>query len=356
MSKEKSKESKKNLGQFYTTRYSYIFQDMKVPENIPEFVEPFVGQGDLLSLLSEQQRSITRMYDIDPKRDGVEVRDTLSHPPTYSNAFVLTNPPYLARNKNPKKDIYDKYGCNDLYKCFLSQLIQDPCLGGMLIIPLNFLCSIRKNDIHVRRRFFQVYSVLRINMFEEPVFDDTNYSVCSLQFTRKTAESYRTTIHLYPSHAEFSYVFSEENQYMVGGDLYALPTESNIQIYRETKYNQQKGYATNVLLKCIDDSETNLLGLSFVDDTERFIDDTERSTARSYATLRLNIPLSETEQKQLVDAFNAFLTEKRKTYHSLFLTNYRENQRKRISFEFAFQICNYLLNQLQKEDISPINN
>ncbi len=113
--------NKQHLGQFYTTQYAYIFQDMKIPADVSLIIEPFTGKGDLLPLLTDQQRAMARLYDIDPKMEGVEVRDTLSNPPRYKDAFVLTNPPYLARNKNPVKDVYDKYGQNDLYKCFLVQ-------------------------------------------------------------------------------------------------------------------------------------------------------------------------------------------------------------------------------------------
>ena len=52
--------------------------------------------------------------------------------------------PYLARNKSKDKSLYDKYDVNDLYKCFIKNLIDDPPDGGIIIIPLNFMCSIRK--------------------------------------------------------------------------------------------------------------------------------------------------------------------------------------------------------------------
>ena len=47
-----------------------------------------------------------------------------------------------------------------------------------------------------------------------------------------------------------------------------------------------------------------------------------------------------------IEVFNEFIKEKREKYNSLFLTNYRESNsiaRKRISFDLAFKICNYML-------------
>ena len=43
---------------------------------------------------------------------------------------------------------------------------------------------------------------------------------------------------------------------------------------------------------------------------------------------------------------NDYINTQRKKYNSLFLTNYRESNtiaRKRISFDLAFKICNYIL-------------
>jgi hypothetical protein len=39
---------KQELGQFMTTNYKYIMQNMYIPEQINIIIEPFVGNGDLL--------------------------------------------------------------------------------------------------------------------------------------------------------------------------------------------------------------------------------------------------------------------------------------------------------------------
>ena len=85
-----------------------------------------------------------------------------------------------------------------------------------------------------------------------------------------------------------------------------------------------------------------------VKDEERFIDNTEKLSSRSYATLVLNIELTWTEQTKLVKKMNDYIREQRDKYNSLFLTQYRESNtiaRKRISFDLAFRICNYILSQ-----------
>ena len=98
--------SKKQLGQFYTTNYEYILSNMKIPNNVKTIIEPFVGNGDLLKFIKKTNYKL-EIYDIDPKITDTIKRDTLTNPPDYTDKFILTNPPYLARNKNKKK-IYMK--------------------------------------------------------------------------------------------------------------------------------------------------------------------------------------------------------------------------------------------------------
>lgn len=336
--------NKKNkLGQFFTTNYDYILQNMKIPDDIKNIIEPFAGNKDLLKFAEPFSGNI-ELYDIDPKHKDIIKQDTLLNPPTYDNKFVLTNPPYLARNKNKDKDIYDKYDTNDLYKCFLINLINSKCIGGIIIIPLNFICSIRQNDINLRKKFIQKFNIKIINIFEEQVFDDTKYSVCSIFFDNEINDK-DIDIFVYPSKRKINTTLTEKNNYTIGGEIYNLKINKDCKVERATKYN--KDNTTNILLKCIDDSLKNQICLKIVKDEDKYIDNTEKLSARSYATLVINKKLTLENQKELVNKFNNYITQYREKYNSLFLTNYRESNtvaRKRISFDLAFKICNYLLN------------
>ncbi len=341
---------KKDLGQFYTTNYEYILSNMSIPDKVVSIIEPFAGKGDLLSFIKDKSKYNIEIYDIDPKYPDTIKRDTLKNPPDYRNKFVLTNPPYLARNKNKNnKELYDKYNCNDLYKCFIINLIDGDCCGGIIIIPLNFISSIRKADIDLRKRFINKYSIVLINIFEEQVFDDTSYSVCSIYFKEKETE--KVKICIYPSKSEIEIELTDFNNYTIGGEIYNLEQNSKYKVERATK--ETKENITNILLKCIDDNINSQLGFKIVSDKDRYIDNTEKLSARSYATLVINKSLTLQKQEDLVDEMNKFIKEKREKYNSLFLTNYRESNtiaRKRISFELAFKICNYILSL--SDDIS----
>ena len=350
----KSKTSKQKLGQFYTTNYEYILQNFTISPEVHDIIEPFAGNGDLLSFIrnADKPKYNIECYDIDPQQDYIIKRDTLGDPPDFTNKFVLTNPPYLARNKSDSKDVYDKYDCNDIYKCFIQILVESSPVGGILIIPLNFLCSIRAGDILLRKKFIEKYHLEKVNIFEEQVFKDTSYSVCSIQFKRRTYENDNIQCIVYPSRKSMNLILNTQNNYTIGGEIYHLPLGNMYKIQRATRETENMGCITHIVAKCIDDSIDSQIALFIAnthDDRNKYVDNTPKLSARSYAVLVIEPPLSIETQLILVNRFNNYLSEKRNMYHSLFLTNYRESNtiaRKRISFGLVFNICNYLLHTI----------
>jgi len=350
------KDIKQKLGQFYTTNFTYILQGMDIPIGINHIIEPFAGNGDLLKFIKDENKSKYKIdcYDIDPKKDYILKRDTLNNPPDYTNAFTISNPPYLARNKSKDKTIFDKYDVNDLYKCDIKELIKNKCLGGIRIIPLNFWSSIRNADILLRKDFLSVYDIVRLNIFEERVFDDTSYTICAIQFTLRKEESITCisskldNIWIYPSNIQINAVLDNNNDWLVGGDIYKLKKKGKYTISRATSFNKNK-LNTNILVKCIDDNAKNHIGLSIVPNDKLYIDETPNLSSRTYASLIITPEIDNIKQIQLVENFNTFLANYRKKYHSLFLTNYRESKdiaRKRISFELVYHIVENILDTL----------
>ena len=192
------KQHKQQLGQFMTTNFNYILQNMKIPDNIEVIIEPFCGNGDLLNFI-DINKYIIECYDIEPKKDFIIQQNTMKNPPNYNGKFLLTNPPYLARNKCNQKELFDKYDVNDLYKCHIKEIIINNPNGGILIIPLNFWSSIRKNDIELRKDFLEKFNIIQLNIFEEQVFNDTTYTICSFQFElRKNTDLNEINITIYP--------------------------------------------------------------------------------------------------------------------------------------------------------------
>jgi hypothetical protein len=338
------KSNKQELGQFYTTNQEYILQGMKIPDNIKTIIEPFTGNGDLLTFI-EKEKYIIECYDIDPKKKYIIKKNTIKNPPNYKDKYLITNPPYLARNKSKDKTLFDIYDVNDLYKCVIKEILTNICIGGILIIPLNFWSSIRLADIELRKSFLEVYDIILLNIFEEQVFDDTTYTICSFQFELKKTNLNKLNIIIYPAKIKIETELNKTNNFMIGGDIYNLPLKNTYKITRLTKKNKDKE-STNILVKCIDDNMNNQIGLSFVDDKDVYIDNTPNQTARTYATLIIEPKIEKDKQKQLINKFNSYLTKHRTKYNSLFLTNYRESKdiaRKRISFDLVYSISGYIL-------------
>lgn len=337
---------KKELGQFYTKNYDYILQNINIPKNIKDIIEPFAGEGDLIEYINKYDNKYNvNMFDIDPKKKDIIQRDTLLNPPEYKGKFVLTNPPYLARNKSENKEIYDKYNVNDLYKCFIVNIINDPCYGGILIIPLNFISSTRKNDVLLRERFLSIYSIIQINIFEEQVFSDTSCSVCSLLFNLNKNNTNDINIDIYPSKINIKTKLNKENNYTIGGEIYNLSKNDKYTMKRLTLKNLLEKN-TNIVIKCIDDNSKSMIHADYVNDENIFIDNTPKCSARSYLTLIINPPINENKQRKLVNDFNKYLKDNRKKYNSLFLANYRESSdiaRKRISFDLVYKIIGHLI-------------
>ncbi len=351
------KLEKRNLGKFYTENYNYIFQGFNLPDlSTTHFIEPFVGMGHLINFLKnyynvEQNHLNIEYYDLDNNIEGVVIRDTLMEPPNYDNKYVITNPPFLARNKNDNKEIYDKYGNNDLYKCFLKTLIHSQLTGGMLILPINFLSSTRTNDNILRHMFLERFKIIKLNIFEEKVFKDTTYNVISFIFKRredneKNPDDYIIPTVIFPMRMERNYELSNRTNWMIGGDIYDLAINSEIFIGRSYERNDGKiEYPnTRIFLNTLDDGMDKYISLKYLEQSEDLY--IGKESDRTFATLIIRPELTEDKQRDLVRRFNKFLNQKRREYHSMFLVNFRESKksaRKRISFQLVYRILNHLI-------------
>tara|TARA_B100001094_G_scaffold3827_1_gene3469 strand:- start:1013 stop:2047 length:1035 start_codon:yes stop_codon:yes gene_type:complete len=340
---------KKQLGQFYTSNYDYILQNLNIADNVNNIVEPFCGQGDLIKFLEKFNKNYNiECYDIDPQNDKLNIikQDTLLNPPDFNNKFVITNCPFLSRNKSKDKTYYKKYDEDDLYKCFIKILLSNICKGGIIIISLNFLTSIRQKDSNLRKMFLEKYKINKLNIFEEKVFDDTGYTVCAFEFEYNNSINENIPCTIYPSNLNINLKLNEENNYIIGGEIYRLKSDK-YKIERLTNRNLTKKHS-NLLLKCIDDNINSKICLSYNKDA--YIDNTPNLSCRTYATLIISPEINILKQKKIVKEFNNFINKKREDYHSLFLTNFRESKkgfsRKRISFSLAFNIISYLLENL----------
>ena len=59
-----------------------------------------------------------------------------------------------------------------------------------------------------------------------------------------------------------------------------------------------------------------------------------------YLIFQKPVPIK--EQEKIISMFNSKIDELRKDHLSLFMTNYRDKDRKRISFDFTYKFINHL--------------
>jgi len=67
-----------------------------------------------------------------------------------------------------------------------------------------------------------------------------------------------------------------------------------------------------------------------------------KNTSRNMAHLIFKDAMSIKDQTELMNQFNEELNRERNKYLSFFLTNFRDNNRKRISFELTYKFLNYI--------------
>lgn len=348
---------KASLGQFYTRAYEKLLDGFAGPPPGAAVVEPFAGAGHLVAWArAKGYTGPIEAFDIDPAPMpgralpvDIVARDTLRSPPDYAGRWVLTNPPYLAKNKTDgtSADLFDRHGTNDLYKVFFETLLGAGAEGGLVIVPINFWSSVRPADGALRGRFLEEFEVLRLCLFEERVFEDTSYAVCAFAFARRATARppgpVRIAAHVSPPPPRpnppmIDMVLDPAYGYRIGGELWELPVGP----YRIGRLREGGQASTRINLHAIDGGRAhNRIRLVFGEPPIY-----GKETDRAKITLCIEPAISEDRQMRLVEAFAERLGSLRDRFHSLFLVQYRDSKeyaRKRIPFELAYRLVGHLL-------------
>ncbi len=303
---------KKELGQFYTTNARYITEGLL--DIFPEgavIVEPCAGNWDLLNLVKDRYK--VEAYDLDPKNDETEKRDTLLNPPNYKGKWILTNPPYLHKTRTKERTIFEKLNTSDLYKASMITMLEAE--GGILVIPLNFICD---GDNEFRKRFLSKFKIKKFKVFEKPVFDDTPIPICAFSFVKceNTSQILDTTF--FPNKTRKKFHITYEGGYRVGTEIFNLK-QSSIRIKRLTVKNEVPPL-TYLHLRTIDSGTEQGKIEMFLDREECF----NRGDSRSYITLTFDKHIPLKYQKSLVRDFNKEFNIYRKKYNSMFMTCFKD--------------------------------
>lgn len=365
---------KKQLGQFFTTKADAVLLGFENFVKNKYVVDPFAGNKDLMNWAKKNNCKEVIGFDYDKNYiDNKEVflNDSINHAQKYR--FVCTNPPYLHKNK-ADKTTKDKFfnGFNskfeDLYQISINSVLNSE--EGILIVPLNFLCA--ENSKKIRDLFFNKFEIIKLNIFSSQVFEDTTYNVVSFYFKKKKDNFSKNKISatIFPDKKDITFTIQKEFNWQLGGDFInrIKNTKNYLGIFRLTEdYLKSGEYEVEMALQNIKDRkifhisseikkklEKNILFLRAIDSKggkKIQIEDIRdygiaglagKNTSRNMAHLIFEKDIPINEQVGLMTEFNKELNENRDKYFSYFLTNFRDNNRKRISFDLVYKFLNYI--------------
>jgi len=380
----KQMTEKRLNGQFFTTNSDYILGGFSRYIKDKNVTDPFAGNKDLIVWAQRHGARKIQGFDIDSKYVDNKVvfrNDSINCIKKYK--FVLTNPPYLHKNK-ATEEIKQKFfnGKNskfeDLYQVSINAIINSD--EGILIVPLNFLSA--KNSNKIRNLFFDKFEIVKLNIFSEQVFEDTTYNVISFYFRRKKDSSDKSKISatIFPEKKQITFTIERKYNWQLGGDFInrIKNTKNHLGVFRLTEdYLQSGEYEVELAFQNIKDKrlfhiskdlkkliEKNILFLRAIDskngkkiqleDIRKYgiVGLVGKNTSRNMAHLIFRKEVSINDQIELMKKFNQELNQGRNKYFSFFLTNFRDNNRKRISFEFAYKFLNYIYDE--KNEKQPV--
>jgi hypothetical protein len=367
---------KKQLGQFFTINSNYILQNLGKYIKDREVVDPFAGNGDLIEWARKKGVRKIKGFDVDQglvDNKIVFCNDSILNPKRYK--FVLTNPPYLNVNKaddSTKKKYFSISKLEDLYQISLFSLMDSE--EGIIIVPINFLSA--ENSRKIRNLFFYKFKIIEMNYFKQQVFPDTTYNVVAFYYKIKDNQlenRFSIKTHLYPDNKLVNIELNRKFDWSIGGEvLNKVRDQQNIlgirrltekdlknakgQIKIRAAYNHIQDvleirvskemydlvHSNVILLKAIDSgSENGKLSLENIKDygVECLI---SKESSRHMIYLIFDKPLKTSDQNKIIELFNKEINKLREAHLSLFLTNYRDKDRKRVSFDFVYKFINHL--------------
>lgn len=374
---------KKQYGQFFTTNSDYILSSFDIFVKNKNVIDPFAGNRDLINWSKKHKCKSVIGYDLDKKyvdNKTIFFNDSLNKPKNYNGKFICTNPPYLNKNKAEtgikNKFFYrNDFQFEDLYQISIFSILSAD--EGIIIVPLNFLSA--ENSNKIRNLFFDKFQIVKLNIFSEQVFDDTTYNVISFYFRRnKTGLNYnKIEATIFPENKKINFTLEKQYNWQFGGEFISRikNTKNYLGVHRLTEdYIKSGEYKIELSLQNIKDKRQfkiskdlkklineNILFLRAIDSkngkkiqledirnygTQGLIG---KESSRNMAHIIFSQPISINEQIDLMNSFNKKLNEERKKNFSFFLTNFRDNNRKRISFDFAYKLLNYIYYEKNKK-------
>lgn len=343
---------KKLFGAFYTTNTEEILENVfksfvKYYDNTL-IIEPCCGNGDLVNYLNNKCITNIKYYDVvNTGYKNLIIQDTIIKKVDLNNHWIITNPPYIAKNKMSKelKEKYTDYlnDCTDLYEIYIKQIIESECLGGILILPCNFLFSFNNK---YRKLFIMKYEIKTLKIYEKQIFNDTTSSVIVFDFQLRKQENnnienfkINSTLLQKNKIEKFVIELSYNNDFTYGKEIYKRKFNTNLKLSRYTNKNLENYVLTNIEINCLDSRNGKQRINAFYNEKPEINKVSDRSKINIITNKKIVIKY----QNYIINKFNEKLNKYRLKYHSLFMSSYREFDRKRISFELIYIILENII-------------
>jgi hypothetical protein len=188
--------------------------------------------------------------------------------------------------------------------------------------------------------FFSKFDIIKLNIFEEKVFEDTTYTICSFSFELKKSKSNIIECKFFPSGEIKKFELKKSSGFRIGSEFFEIiNSQKNIGIKRLTI---GKIPNSNLYLRAIDTGSENGR-ISLMINKDHFY---AKESDRTFASIIMDKKYTHEQEEIICNKFNEILEKYRKKYNSLFLTNYRNSSkyaRKRISFDVAYKLISYII-------------
>ncbi len=195
--------SKREYGQFFTSERLWLLPHIKehiesLNDRYSGCVDPYAGAGDLLTV-AESLGFLVRGYDIDPlicsKQNWGNAHDSLREIIAHDGSFVLTNPPYLAKNSAKRMG-------SEMVSYFQSPFIDGieeslrPVLDDLFKFAIEKTLMVYDDSIWIVpesviqdlvRLPHWLEKMHSLTILEENPFQDTEHPVCVLIFSKGQA-------------------------------------------------------------------------------------------------------------------------------------------------------------------------
>lgn len=316
------------LGQYFTVNANKVLKNFT---NLPKgrvVVDPCAGAGDLLDWARQNGATNCIGYDIEPNGDNIIYNDMFDTPVDCDGKLVITNPPYLSRNRADDKTPFQKWNQSNLYKCYLATLISSNVDEAIIIQPSNFLCE---SNATARNMLFSHYSIIYAERWQEKIFPDVSIGIMVMHIKRSVSAI-----------QEFDYLnrttgrlvkmkLNPVNGWLHGDEFFKeLPND----FYRFEKVDVGMDSPNSKIVVSLLDKGTYGLGFHFNEKEDIFC------KPKSFTTYQINTPkrISKKKQREIVDGANKFLNTYRKKYDSMFIGEYIDFDQRILSRSYVNKI------------------